>query len=461
MINIELFYLQNPWQKGKIPEFPYIQRDIMPDLIRWLEEKETLVITGPRQAGKSTLLKALIKFLLEKRKVRGKDIFYFNLDDTRIIKFLSTPEDFVKFIQSFSPGQTYIFIDEAQRLENPGLFLKCIYDLGLNFKIIISGSSSLELKSKISESLTGRKIVFHLFPFSFREFLKTKSSFEFKEIGSWEDLILQDKIYSSFLNKCLEEYLTYGGYPRVVLEKDIVKKKELLWEIYSSYVEKDVVNFLKIELPEKYNNLVKVLSSQIGNLVNIHELTNTLGLNRLTVEKYISTLRATFIISLVSPFYKNIRSEISKMPKVYFNDTGLRNSVIDSFGEVNIRPDKSQLLENFIYTQLRISKFLKDVRFWRTKTGGEVDFVAESGKKIIGFESKFSSPARPSFSRSMRHFVKDYKPEKIIIFTRNYLQNMKKEGLIFLPSYWIFALEDILGHSFSEDSESSHSTKEE
>ncbi|OQX52784.1 MAG: hypothetical protein B5M48_04720 [Candidatus Omnitrophica bacterium 4484_213] len=133
-----------------------------------------------------------------------------------------------------------------------------------------------------------------------------------------------------------------------------------------------VANFLKIELPDKYNNLVKVLSSQIGNLVNIPELTNTLGLNRLTVKKYISTLKAAFIISLVSPFYKNIRSEISKIPKVYFDNTGLRNSIINSFGEVNIRPDRGELLENFIYTQLKVSKFLKDVRFWRTKTGGEV-----------------------------------------------------------------------------------------
>ena len=444
MINIELFYLQNPWHKGKIPEFPYIQRDIMPDLVRWLEEKETLVITGPRQAGKSTLLKALIKLLLEKRKMKGKDIFYFNLDDTRIIKFLSTPEDFIKFIQNFSSGQAYIFIDEAQRLENPGLFLKCVYDLGLNFKLVISGSSSLELKSRIFESLTGRKIIFRLSPFSFREFLKTKPSFGFKEINNWDDLIFQDKIYSSFLNECLEEYVTYGGYPRVVLEKDLVKKKELLWEIYSSYVEKDVVNFLRIELPDKYNNLVKVLSSQIGNLVNIYELTNTLGLNRLTVEKYISALKATFITSLVLPFYKNIRSEISKMPKIYFNDTGLRNSIIDSFGEVDARPDKGRLLENFIYVQLGATKFLKNVRFWRTKTGGEVDFVTESSKKIIGFESKFSSFTKPSFSRSIRHFIRDYKPKKIVIFTKNYLQRTKEKDSIFLPFYWIFSLEDIL-----------------
>lgn len=445
MINIELFYFQNSWHKGKIPVFPYIQRDIMPDLLRWLEDRESLIVIGPRQAGKSTLLKALIKFLLEERKVEGKDIFYFNLDDTRMINFLSKPEDFIKFIQSFSPKQAYIFIDEVQRLENPGLFLKCIYDLGLNFKLIISGSSSLELKSKIFESLTGRKIVFHLFPFSFREFLRTKPFFsEFKMFKSEDDLIFQDKVYSAPLNECLEEYVTYGGYPRVVLEKDLVKKKELLWEIYSSYVEKDVVNFLKIELPDKYNNLVKVLSSQIGSLVNIYELTNTLGLNRLTVEKYISTLKATFIISEVPPFYKNIRSEISKMPKIYFNDTGLRNSIIDSFGEVNIRPDRGELLENFIYTQIKVSKFLKNVCFWRTKTGGEVDFVTGFGKEIIGFESKFSSFVKPSFSRSMRHFIRDYKPEKIIIFTKNYLQRMEKKNLIFLPSYWIFSLEDLL-----------------
>ncbi len=445
MINIELFYYQNPWHKGKLPEFPYIQRDIMPDLVRWLDDRESLVVIGPRQAGKSTLFKALIKFLLEERKVNGKDIFYFNLDDIRVIKFLSAPEHFIKFIQSFSSQKAYIFIDEVQRLENPGLFLKCIYDLGLNFKLIISGSSSLEIKSKIFESLTGRKIVFHLFPFSFGEFLRTKPFFsEFKIFKNEDDLIFQDKIYSTSLNECLEEYVTYGGYPRVVLEKDLVKKKELLWEIYSSYVEKDVVNFLKIELPDKYNNLVKILSSQIGSLINVHELTNTLGLNRLTVEKYISTLKATFIVSKVLPFYKNIRSEISKMSKIYFNDTGLRNSSIDSFGEVDIRPDRGELIENFIYTQLKVSKFLRNVRFWRTKTGGEVDFVAEFGKVTIAFESKFRSFVKPSFSRSLRHFVKDYKPEKIIIFTKNYLKKVEKENLIFLPSYWIFCLEDIL-----------------
>lgn len=232
--------------------------------------------------------------------------------------------------------------------------------------------------------------------------------------------------------------------PRIVLEQDLVKKKELLWEIYSSYVEKDIVNFLKIELSDKFNSLVKVLASQVGNLVNIHELTNTLSMNRLTLEKYISILKETFVISKVLPFYRNVRSEISKMPKIYFNDTGLRNSVIDSFGEVNVRPDKGELLENFIYTQMKESGFLKNVRFWRTKTGGEVDFVAEFGKEIIGFESKFTSFTKPSFPRSLRHFVKDYKPKKIIILTKDYLQRIEEENLVFLPSYWIFSLESIL-----------------
>lgn len=445
MINIELFYLQNPWHKERLLKFPYVPRDIMPDLLRWLDDRETLAVIGPRQAGKSTLLRALIKFLLEEKKIAGKDIFYFNLDDTRIIKFLSTVEDFIKFIRSFSPEQAYIFIDEVQRLENPGLFLKCIYDLGLNLKLIISGSSSLELKSKIFESLTGRKIVFHLYPFSFREFLKTKPFFtEFEMVSDWDDLILRNGMYLKSLNEYLEEYVIYGGYPRVVLEQDLLKKQEILWEIYSSYAEKDIVNFLKIELPDKFNSLVKILSSQIGSLVNIHELANTLGLNRLTVEKYISILKATYIISEVLPFYRNIRSEISKMPKIYFDDTGLRNSVINSFGEVNIRPDKGELLENFINTQLVRSGFLKNIRFWRTKTGGELDFVAESGKEIIGFESKFTSFAKPSFGRSLRHFVKDYQPKKIVIFTKDYLHLVEEGNIIFLPSCWIFFLERIL-----------------
>jgi len=439
---IEIFYYQNPWHKGKLPEFSYIQRDIMPDLVRWLGDKESLVVIGPRQSGKSTILKALIKFLLEKKKVAGKDIFYFNLDDHRIIEFLSTPEDFIRFIKNFSPHRAYVFIDEAQRLENPGLFLKSIYDLGLNFKLIISGSSSLKLKSKIFESLTGRKIIFHLFPFSFREFLKTKPFFsEFKMFKSWENLVFQNRMYSGLLQKYLEEYISYGGYPRVVLEKNLIKKKELLWEIYSSYVEKDIANFLRIELTDKFNNLVKVSASQIGSLVNIHELTNTLGLNRLTVEKYITILKETFIFSFLNPFYKNIRTEISKMPKIYFNDTGLRNSVIANFGEIESRPDKGQLLENFIYSQIERSKVFRNVRFWRTKTGGEIDFVVESADGIIGLETKFISMTKPSFPRSIRHFVKDYNPKKIFVITKNYLQKIEEKKIIFLPSYLIFSLE--------------------
>jgi predicted AAA+ superfamily ATPase len=445
MINIELFRYQNPWRVGEFPAFPYVQRDMMVDLVRWLNDKEALVVMGPRQAGKSTLLKALIKFLLEERGVPGKDVFYFNLDDTRMLEFLDVPEDLMRFVQSFSPERAYIFIDEAQRLKNPGLFLKCIYDLGLNIKLIISGSSSLELKSKIFESLTGRKIVFHLFPFDFGEFLRAKSFFtEFKGIDNWNDLVFQDRLFGDSLSKYLGEYVTYGGYPRVVLEKDLHKKKELLWEIYSSYVEKDIVNFLKIELPDKFDNLVKVLAGQIGSLVNIHELTNTVALNRLTIEKYISILKATFVVSMVSPFCRNIRSEISKMPKIYFNDTGLRNSVIDSFGEVNVRPDKGEVLENFVYTQIEGSKLFRNTRFWRTKTGAEVDFVVEFQKGIIGFEVKAGSFIKPSFSRPLRHFVRDYQPEKVIILNKNYLHRSENEKLIFLPCYWIFCLKDCL-----------------
>lgn len=445
MINMESFYYQNPWHKGKLPEFTYIPRDIMPDVIRWLNEEEILAIIGPRQAGKSTLLKAIIKFLLEGKKIKGEDIFYFNLDDPRIIEFLSNPQDFIRFIQNFSCQRPYIFIDEAQRLENPGLFLKYIYDLALNFKLIITGSSSLELKSKILETLTGRKIVFHLFPFSFHEFLKTRPFFSgLKVPKTWKKLVSQDKIYSLSLQECLEEYIIYGGYPRVVLEKDLLKKRELLWEIYSSYVQKDVVNFLKIELPEKFNNLVECLASQIGILVNLNELTNTLGINRLTTEKYISILKNTFILSLIKPFYKNVRSEISKMPKVYFNDTGLRNSAIDNFGKIDVRPEKGQLLENFIYLQIETTKVLKNVRFWRTKTGGEVDFVTEFGKDLISFESKFTPISKFSFSRSLEHFVKNYKPKKNFVLTRNHLHKVESKNLFFIPFYWIFSLESLL-----------------
>lgn len=439
---IEIFREQNLWWKEGISLKGMVERDIFPLIMDWLETPEIIVITGPRQSGKTTLLFQLISYLLEKG-VHPEKIAYFNLDEEDLRTLFKNTTDFIEFLNDVTQGKArFLLIDEVQKVINCGLFLKKIYDLKKRFKIIVSGSSSLEIRKETGEHLTGRKVSFYLTPFTVTEYIRTKGLNWFhKEVRDFNELERIYRTYGESLSSLIEEYIIYGGYPRVVLEADKEKKKILLRELYKDYIRKDVRDFFKIEKIEGYNKLVSLLGLNVGNLLNIEEVSNNLSLPREFVEKSIFALESSFVISRLRPYFTNPRKEIVKMPKIYFNDTGLRNSLVDDFSPLAKRISVGYLMENFVYNLLKQKNYFP--YFWRTQNKAEVDFVIKSKGELIPVEVKHSIFKKPKLSRSFHSFMERYGSTWGIVVTKDFLCKVQidKAEILFVPffeaNFWI------------------------
>lgn len=390
-----------------------VQRTVFEPILKHLSEKEVTIIIGPRQTGKTTLLFQIRDYLIDINQVSSSQIKFFNLDLITDLQGIGNQSDFIKFLKEELSKEKFlfVFIDEVQRLENPGKFLKGIYDLNLPIKFIVSGSSSLELKSKIFESLAGRKRIFHLWPFSFSEYI------------SWYEpplLNLIDKKDISFLNKkkildYFYNFVIFGGYPRVVLAKNNEEKIKILNEIYSSYIERDIIGFIKIRNPLVFTKLVGLLGDQIGNLVNLKEISNTLAINFRTLENYLYVLENTFVINLLRPYFTNARKELTKMPKVYFVDNGLRNLTVKYFTDFLNNRDRGELLENFVHSSL-LKCWEGTINYWRTKDKSEVDFVLRDYYgNVTPIEAKATELRKAEISRGLRSFIERYKPKKALV----------------------------------------------
>lgn len=380
-----------------------VLRSIYPSLQKHLSEKEITVLIGPRQSGKTTLIKQLIAGL--------KNAYYFNLDVTADYSLFQNQSDVIQFIKNRGSAdhKIYLFVDEAQRLVNPGLFFKGIYDLELAVKMVLTGSSSLEFRAKINEPLTGRKRLFKLLPLSFLEYLSAKEP----EILPF---LLKDDVYTRqrILSR-MEEFIIFGGYPKICLTNDINNKPLLLQEIYDSYIDKDVVGYLKIKNSFAFGKFVKILSQEIGNLFNLEGVSREISVKNATLKNYLASLENTFICQRVLPFFSSARTEIRKMPKIYFYDTGLRNFAKEwrdfSLLAFKERQDKGALLENFIFSELQKHEILQ-LNFWRTKDDAEVDFVVSIKNKIIPVEIKTKfSKNNGEMPRGYISFLNKYHPE--------------------------------------------------
>ncbi len=361
---------------------------------------------GPRQAGKTTLM-LMLKEYLEKN---DKKTLFLNLDIEHDKEFFTSQAKLIKKIELALGKQSgFVFIDEIQRKENAGLFLKGIYDMNLPYKFIVSGSGSVELKEKIHESLAGRKRVFEISTISFEEFVNYKTSYEY------EDRLLDFfDTEKSKTDELLEEYLVFGGYPRVITEETESEKLKILNEIYQSYIERDIYYLLKVQKTVAFNNLIKIMASQIGSLVNLSEIANTVGISIKTLKDYLWYLEKTFIIERVPPYFRNIRKEITKSSIFYFRDLGMRNFAVGSAWSIR---NTGFVFENFIFNLLKEKarqNFAK-IYFWRTKDKSEVDFVVELGTEIIPIEAKYKRLSKPEITRSMRSFIERYKPQKALV----------------------------------------------
>ncbi len=352
-----------------------LEKSIKNDLFKG----KVIIIYGARQVGKTTLAKKIA----EKYKNESR---YINCEMLSAQENLSRPE--AETLKSYLGNYKLVVLDEAQNIENIGRILKIIVDTYPEIQIIATGSASFDLANKISEPLTGRTFTHMLYPLSL------------KEIEKESDLLS--------IEAKLENLLRFGSYPEV-LDLDEISTKRKLDEITSNYLYKDILNFEGVKKSSLVKNLLKALALQLGQEVSYQELANKLGVNRLTVQKYIDILEQSFIIFKLNSFSRNLRKEITKSIKVYFYDLGIRNSLIENYNPLDIRNDVGALWENFCILERKKNNDAEfnfvNSYFWRTYDQKEIDYIEESGGKIRGFEFKWNEKKK---FKAPKEFIEKY-----------------------------------------------------
>ncbi|MBI5122654.1 ATP-binding protein [Candidatus Roizmanbacteria bacterium] len=405
----------------------YIKRDIEEQMSSFFKLPQIIAIIGPRRSGKTTLLLHL--------KQQLKNSLYLSFEDQKILDIFDTDID--TFAKLYLENNKYLIIDEFHYSKKGGKNLKYLFDFFPNTKILISGSSALELTVKAIKFLVGRVVVFQLLPFSFSEFLKVKNKKLYEIYQNWNSSKANNKIINQWtalndkFDNYVSEYMLFGGYPEVVIQNNKEIKKTLLTQIYSLYFLKEVKDILGLIDDYKLRQLIKALSLQIGNICQYNELAQLSSFSQPTVKKYLNFLEKSFITFFIRPYFKNKRTELVKNPKVYFFDTGLRNSILDNFLPLDKRGDKGAIIENFVAQHL-----IKDkaIYYWRTKSKAEVDFIMEKEGEVIPVEVK-SALSKPVINASLSSFMKKYQPKRGFVLSTN-LWSRKKVGrttVNFLP----------------------------
>jgi len=343
-----------------------IQRHVQSRITEAIKPGRVVVLYGPRQVGKTTLLRDI------QTTFSQNDVLEVNSDLLRHKEIFSSQDE--RRMREFIGKKKYVFIDEAQRIENIGITLKILVDFFPKVAFIVTGSVSLDLAGKIQEPLTGRKQVFWIYPISFGELVD--------HIGIFE------------AQSQLERWLRFGGYPKVITLESNKERKNYLEEIVSSYLYRDVLEFSGIKKPKIILQLLRLLAFQIGQEVSIAELTSSLGANRATVEKYLDLLEKSFVLYNVTGFSKNLRKEVTKMSRYYFYDIGIRNALIENTNRLSVRGDADMLWENYLALERVKTHKNKGVfsnyYFWRTWDQEEIDWVEEREGKLFGYEFKWT-----------------------------------------------------------------------
>ncbi len=335
-------------------------RTIGARIIDKINSGKAIVLVGARQVGKTTLLKEILN---------DKEYLFLDADDPSTRNLLKSPT--TEQIRTILGDYKYIFLDEAQRIRGIGLTLKIITDQFNGVQLFVSGSSSFDLGNALNEPLTGRKWEYELFPISWEEYEK--------KIGYVKS------------EQQIENRLIYGMYPEVINNQG--NERETLKNLVNSYLYRDLLSFSEIRKPEVLEKLLQALALQVGSEVNYNELSSLIGINKITVQKYIQILEQGYIIFKLNSFSRNIRNEIKQNRKIYFYDNGIRNMLIGNFNHLDLRIDKGALWENFLVSERRKQNLYKDtfakMYFWRTKQQQEIDFVEEKNGEITAFEFKW------------------------------------------------------------------------
>ncbi len=365
-----------------------IKRILKNTLVEQFNLGKAIVLTGPRQVGKSTLIKDILKH---------SDFLFFDGDDFSVQQQLSEPG--TSHLKRLIGDKKIVFIDEAQRIKNIGVTSKIIIDQFKDVQLILSGSSAFELNNEINEPLTGRKWEYNMYPISFEELEKT--------IGFSE------------VSKQLEQRLIYGMYPDAL--NYIGKEREVLTNLINSYLYKDILLLSGIKKADALQKLTQALALQIGNEVSYNELSQLIGVNKETISSYIDLLEKAYVLFRVNPFSRNLRNEIKTNRKIYFYDTGLRNAIISNFNALELRQDKGMLWENFLISErikyLNYHKIYAKTYFWRTAQQQEIDWIEELDGQVTAYEFKWKSKRKVKFPQK---FIEAYRAEVKVIDVSNY-----------------------------------------
>jgi hypothetical protein len=353
---------------------------------------KAILLSGPRQTGKTTLLNSIFK--------SQPGVCWLNGDDPET-RLLLEDVSVVKWKRILGDN-TVLVLDEAQRISNVGLKLKLITDQMPEKQVVASGSSAFELANQVNEPLTGRKWEFRLFPISYGEM---EANHGFLEEHRW-----------------LSERLVYGYYPEVVNHPG--EERGVLSQLADSFLYKDILMWERIKKPEKLTRLLQALAYQMGNEVSYHELGQIVDLDNQTVENYINLLEQTYIIFRLPPLSRNLRKELKRKRKIYFYDNGIRNAIIAQFQPLELRQDVGALWENWLISErkktLHYQGIHANVFFWRTQDQQEIDYVEERDGKMWAFEMKWSAKAKPAFSKT---FINAYPEHELQLINQdNYFE---------------------------------------
>jgi len=377
---------------------PFIERSLHAPLLTHIKTApEVTILYGPRQVGKSQEIYRCIENLL---KDNTQDVFMYNLDI--IPEEFENPDIFLATILAQKSGhfatKTYVFLDEAQRLENVGLFIKYLYDQNKNIKFILTGSASLDIKAKIKEPLTGRKQEFFLAPLTL------------KEIVHFQGININN-LSSNFplLENILNDYLLFGGYPEVVTLTTKVLKTAKITEIAESYTLRDISAFFNLTSTKTIQLVARFLAESIGNILSKENISKIGGIPKYQTEKALEALEKSFIVYLIPPMAKTPSKELIHRPKIFFQDLGIRNAILKKLDPSLILVDKGQLFENAIACEL-LSIFGKDnLKFWRTTNQTEVDFiVTKPNGKAAAIETKYQWESKNSLPKNLQSIKQQY-----------------------------------------------------
>ncbi len=391
----------------------YVSREIEKKL---LPADRAVLIVGPRQAGKSTMVwNQLLGY--------SPNVLFLNMEDPLLRMGCADPIDLIGLLRSEYSFVRALFIDEIQHLEQAGLFVKGLADSHSDIRIWVTGSSSFHLRSKTRESLAGRAIRKQILPFSVRELLSHAAPANtIAERHICEHIVAHQLIFGSYPSA----YLTDGHNEKIMILSDLVE----------ALILRDASDLFRIRRIDAFRKLLTLLAGQIGNLVNFSELASICNADVGTVSSYIEILEESHIVKKVLPFAQGKRREITGSPKVFFTDNGIRNQLLNQFStQIDLRTDKGQLFENWAFTEIhKALPFQSSLHFWRSKSEAEVDFVIGHAGKIYGLEVKSGASGRMNLSRSARSFIEAYHPEKFAVLNMT-LEQSSDMNISFVTPY--------------------------